>query len=323
MAVQSKDYYETLGVPRTATPAEIKRAFRKLARTHHPDTAKDKGNAAEKFQRINQAHDVLSDPQKRKLYDARGEHWQEEPNSPDGGNGFHQRASRGSPARSPFTAEGGGFSDFFAAHFAGGAAGNGAAGFGPDPPRGTPFPQRGADVEAELSVSLEEALSGPQRQVTLLRSAGPGVPARSDTYKVRIPPGVQEGQRIRLAGQGEPGHGGGAQGDLFLKVHLARHSHFTVQQSDLHYDLELAPWEAVLGVQVNVPTLDGPTLLKVPPGTSAGSLLRMRGLGLPGDGGKRGDILATVRILTPATITPEEKILWEQLAAGSSFKARA
>jgi len=156
--------------------------------------------------------------------------------------------------------------------------------FGSSPRRGTPFPQRGADVEAELSVSLEEALSGPQRQVTLRRSTGPGVPA--------------------------------------LKVHLARHPNFTVEQSDLHYELELAPWEAVLGVQVNVPTLDGTTLLKVPPGTSAGNLLRMRGMGLPGEGGKRGDILATVRIVIPAAITPEEKILWEQLAAGCSFKAQ-
>lgn len=318
MAVRFKDYYETLGVPRAATAAEIKKAFRKLARTHHPDTAKNKTDAAEKFQEINQAYEVLSDPAKRKLFDERGEHWQQEPSGYSGSNGFRQRGAGSSPS-GPGGAD---FRDFFASHFGGGAGGKGASGFGSGQRRGTPFPQRGADVEAELSVSLEEVLSGPQRQVTLRRSAGPGVPAREDTYKVRIPPGVQEGQRIRLAGQGAPGHAGGTAGDLFMKVHLARHSHFTVQQSDLHYELDLAPWEAVLGVQVNIPTLDGATLLKVPPGTSAGSLLRMRGLGLPGDGGKRGDLLSTVRILTPAAITPEEMLLWQQLAAGSSFRAR-
>jgi curved DNA-binding protein len=140
---------------------------------------------------------------------------------------------------------------------------------------------------------------------------------------VRIPPGVREGQRIRLAGQGGTGFGGGAAGDLYLRVRLARHPDFSVQAADLYCDLDLSPWEAVLGVQAKIPTLDGPTSLRVPPGTAAGSQLRLRGLGLPRENGTRGDLYATVRILTPGSVSAEERALWEQLSGVSKFKPRS
>ena len=166
-------------------------------------------------------------------------------------------------------------------------------------------------------------MRGSVRKVTLRRPGPDGVAERSDTYQVRIPPGVREGQRIRLAGQGGAGLGGGTAGDLYLRVRLARHPDFTVQAADLHCDLALAPWEAVLGVQAKIPTLDGPTSLRVPPGTAAGGQLRLRGLGLPREDGTRGDLYATVQIKTPATVSAEERALWEQLARLSPFKPRS
>jgi curved DNA-binding protein len=184
------------------------------------------------------------------------------------------------------------------------------------------FARQGFDVEADLMVTLEEAVRGSQRTVTLRRPGEGGGADRSDTYKVRIPPGVREGQRIRLAGQGEAGIGGGSAGDLHLRVRLARHPDFTVQQADLHFDLNLAPWEAVLGANTRIPTLDGPTSLRVPPGTAAGSQLRLRGLGLPREDGTRGDLYAAVRIQTPVSVSSEERSLWEQLARTSAFKPR-
>jgi len=157
----------------------------------------------------------------------------------------------------------------------------------------------------------------------LRRPGDDGATDRTDTYQVRIPPGVREGQRIRLAGQGGTGFGGGSAGDLYLRVRLARHPDFSVQAADLHCDLDLAPWEAVLGVQAKIPTLDGATSLRVPPGTAAGSQLRLRGLGLPREDKTRGDLYATVRIRTPASVSVEERALWEQLAKVSKFKPRS
>jgi curved DNA-binding protein len=177
-------------------------------------------------------------------------------------------------------------------------------------------------VEADLLVTLEDALRGSQRKVTLRRPGHDGEAERTNTYQVKIPAGVHDGQRIRLAGQGSAGFGGGAAGDLYLRVRLARHPDFTVEGADLRYDLDLAPWEAVLGVQVKIPALDGPTTLKVPPGSAAGSQLRLRGLGLRREDGTRGDLYATLCIQTPSPVSAEEKILWEKLAQTSSFQAR-
>jgi curved DNA-binding protein len=309
MAVKFQDYYETLGVARTATAEEIKLAFRKLARIHHPDVAKNKVTGEAKFKEINEAYEVLSDPDKRRRYDELGPNWQDGGGGPfaAGGNRGRTRPPAGGP---DFEFGGTGFSDFFESFFGSGRSDDA-------------FAQEGRDVEADLLVTLEEALRGSPRKVTLRRAGGHGAPERTDTYQVRIPPGVREGQRIRLAGQGGKGSGTGSAGDLYLRVRLARHPDFSVSGADLHCDLDLAPWEAVLGVTAKIPTLDGPTTLRVPPGTAAGRQLRLRGLGLPQEDGTRGDLYATVQIRLPATVAAEERALWEQLARVSPFKPRS
>jgi len=325
MAVKFQDYYETLGVARAASADEIKQAFRKLARLYHPDVAKNKVTGEAKFKEINEAYEVLSDAEKRRRYDELGANWQDGagvPSGPGGGPRGRAHASGGGP---DFEFGGTGFSDFFESFFGGGRGGFGshrdtAGRAGGD---GEAFAHDGEDVEADLLVTLEEALRGSRRKVTLRRPGYNGTAERTDTYQVRIPPGVREGQRIRLAGQGESGFGGGSAGDLYLRVRLARHPDFSVQAADLYCDLDLAPWEAVLGVQAKIPTLDGPTSLRVPPGTAAGSQLRLRGLGLPKADGTRGDVYATVRIRTPETVSTAERALWEQLARLSTFKPRS
>jgi curved DNA-binding protein len=320
--VKFKDYYEVLGVPRTASPDEIKSAFRKLARKHHPDVAKDKASAEAKFKEVNEAYEVLRDPAKRKRYDELGANWQDDMGGGGyGGGGARRRQGGGYADDGSFEFGGTGFSDFFEQFFGGGREGFGTGRQGGFGGGGGGFAQRGQDVEADILVPLEEALNGATRKITLRRhTAGSG--ERTDTYQVRIPAGVQEGQRIRLAGQGNAGSGGASSGDLFLRVRLARHPDLTVQDSDLYYELDLAPWEAALGVKVQIPTLDGVTTLRVPEGTSSGSKLRLRGLGLPKPEGGRGDLYATMLIQVPATATAEERELWEKLAQVSTFNPR-
>ena len=321
MAVEFKDYYKTLEVARTASAEEIKAAFRKLARRFHPDVAKgaDKKKAEERFKEINEAYEVLSDPDKRKRYDELGPNWQN-PGVQTGG--FSTRRG-GSPAGGEDFEFGGttGFSDFFEQFFGGAGRGAGSRrrGFAPEEDYATD----GGDVEADLLVSLEEAFHGATRKLTLRRSVSDGSGAREDTYQVRIPQGVREGQRIRLAGQGSPGQGGGTPGDLYLRVHFAQHPDFRVEESDLYYELEIAPWEAVLGAKLKVPTLDGAVRLTVPPGTSSDGKLRLRARGLPREGGERGDFYAVVKVVTPTELTAADRALWEKLAAQSSFSPRA
>ncbi|HZZ17846.1 MAG TPA: J domain-containing protein [Opitutaceae bacterium] len=312
MAVTYKDYYETLGVPKTATQEEIKQAFRKLARIHHPDVAKNKAVGEAKFKEINEAYEVLGDPEKRGKYDELGPNWQEPQGAAPGGG----RPQGGGRMPNDFEFGGTGYSDFFESFFGGSRDGYGSSGRG-----GHEFVQPGGDVEADIMVTLEEVLEGSKRKITLRRQGDDGE-GRVNTYNVTIPAGVREGQRIRLAGQGSAGSGGADAGDLYLRVRLARHPDFNVKAHDLYYDLDLAPWEAVLGVSARIPTLDGATTLKVAAGTTAGRLLRLRGLGLPKEGGGRGDLYATARIQVPATVTAEERALWEKLSAGSSFKPR-
>jgi curved DNA-binding protein len=327
MAVKFQDYYQTLGVARTATPEEIKIEFRKLARIHHPDVAKDKLAGDAKFKEINEAYEVLGDPEKRRRYDELGADWQDGPRA-EAGDPFagrrtaQNRAGGGAPGDGGgFEYDGTGFSDFFESFFSGG---RGARNPGQGRPEhyGADAPFAGRDVEADLLVTLEEALRGSSRKITLRRPAEESAAGRSDTYQVRIPPGVHEGQRIRLAGQGGPGHGGAGAGDLYLRVRLARHPEFVVQGTDLLSDLDLAPWEAVLGVQVAIPTLDGRTTLRVPAGVAAGLQLRLRGLGLPRETGARGDLFVTVRLCTPQPVSEEERVLWAQLAKISTFNPR-
>jgi curved DNA-binding protein len=324
MAVQFKDYYETLGVARTASPEEIKQAFRQLARLHHPDVAKNKAAGEARFKEINEAYEVLGDPDKRRKYDELGASWQEGASGPFAAGGRARRRASAGPGGADYEFGGTGFSDFFESFFGGGRGGFDSTRRGPvamDDDEAA-FVHPGEDVEADLLVTLEEALRGSKRKVTLRRPGHNGGSDRVDTYQVRIPPGVREGQRIRLAGQGGAGHGGAGPGDLYLRVRLARHPDFSVQGSDLYCDLDLAPWEAVLGVTVKIPTLDGLTSLRVPPGTAAGSRLRLRGLGLPREGLGRGDLYATARIQVPSSVSAEARAQWEQLARASDFAPR-
>jgi curved DNA-binding protein len=309
MAVQFRDYYETLGVSKTASKDEIRTAFRKLARKYHPDVAKDKKAAEEKFKQINEAYEVLSDPEKKAKYDQLGENW----NQPGGGfqpppqwsgqpgGGFHR--GMGGDGGVEFEFNGTGFSDFFEAFFGGG---RGQSGFGQRPSR----TERGSDVEADIMVTLEEALNGSTRTVSLRR----GGSSKLETYQVKIPRGVHEGQRIRLAGQGEAGEGGGKSGDLFLRVRLARHPEFTVEGNDLIHEEKIAPWQAVLGAELKVPTIEGSVRMKVPPGTQGEQRFRLRGKGMPDSTGTRGDLYVEVQIQIPKKITEKERKIWEDLA---------
>ncbi len=313
MPVQFRDYYETLGVPKTATEDEIRSAFRKLARKYHPDVAKDKKAAEEKFKEINEAYEVLGDPEKRKKYDQLGAdwnrpggfqpppQWQQEGQQP--GGGFYQWGGDGGGVQFEF--DGTGFSDFFEAFFGGGRGRSAFGGFGGRQATA----ERGADVEADIMVPLEEALHGATRTVSVRRAGSNKV----ETYQVKIPRGVHEGQRIRLRGQGEAGARGGKSGDLFLRVRLARHPDFVVEGSDLIHEVKIAPWQAVLGTELVVPTLEGNVRLKIPPATQGGQRFRLRGRGLTSASGKRGDLYVVVQINIPKKITEREKELWSEL----------
>jgi curved DNA-binding protein len=311
MAVQFRDYYETLGVSKTASEYEIRSAFRKLARKYHPDVAKDKKTAEEKFKQINEAYEVLSDPEKRRKYDQLGEHWNQPggfqpPPQWGGGHPGGFRSSGGEDGGVEFEFGGTGFSDFFEAFFGGGRGRSAFGGFG----QRDAMAERGHDVEADIMVTLEEALHGSTRQVSLRRAGS----KKTETYQVKIPRGVREGQRIRLAGQGEAGERGGKSGDLFLRVRLARHPDFSVEGSDLVHEVKIAPWQAVLGDQLMVPTLEGNARLRLSPGTQGGQRFRLRERGLPGVSGQRGDLYVVVQIALPKKLTEREREIWEQLA---------
>ncbi len=344
MAVKFKDYYEVLGVPRGASAEDIRKSFRKLARQYHPDVAKDKKVAEEKFKEINEANEVLSDPAKRKKYDELGANWKQgaefrPPGGPGRGGPFTGGGRRGGGAEYQF--DGTGFSDFFESVF--GSRGGRRGGFnGAGADDEEPFAERGNDVEGDIMVALEEAMRGSVRTVNLQRAVacerckgsgtlgqrpcpacgGSGQVTKADSYQVRIPAGVSEGQKLRLAGRGGAGQGGGASGDLLLRVRLGKHPDFEVQEQNLVHELSITPWEAVLGAQISVPTLEAPVNIKIPPGTQNGQRLRVRGRGLPQREGARGDLLVAVRVEVPATITEKERALWEQLARESGFKPR-
>jgi curved DNA-binding protein len=348
MAVKFKDYYEVLGVARSASADEIKKAFRKLAREHHPDVAKDKKRAEEKFKEINEAYEVLSDPAKRKKYDELGANWKAGADfrPPPGWESFAGAGGRGGAGGNggyEFHFGGTGFSDFFEQLF--GRAGRGGApgGFpGRGGFSGGEFSERGEDIEGDLMVTLPEAMQGSVRSVSVQHAVaceachgtgqrgrgacqtcgGQGRVMRTDQYQVKVPAGVAEGQRLRLAGRGEAGTGGAAAGDLYLRVRLAKHPDFEIEGHHLVYELDLAPWEAVLGAQVTVPTPEASVNIRVPAGTSSGQRLRIRGQGLPRGGGERGDLYVVIRIALPSQVTAGERELWERLARESNFKPR-
>ncbi len=325
MPVQFRDYYETLGVSKTATSDDIRKAFRKLARQYHPDVAKDKKTAEEKFKQINEAYEILSDKDKREKYDRLGANWQQYERGGGGGYpGAGGRPGRGGGTQPgqggvEFDFGGTGYSDFFERFFGGnrgrGNGGGGGGGFDFFGGGGTAAPERGADVEADISVTLEEALKGSRRPISLRRSDAGGQ-VKTETYDVRIPAGVHEGQRIRLRARGEAGSDGGASGDLYLRVRLAPHPDFRVEAGgDLYYDLAIAPWRAVLGTEVQVPTLEGTMKLKIPAGAQVGQRFRLRERGLPKTGGGRTDLYVQVGVTLPEQLSAPERALWEQFAA--------
>ncbi|MCE9610523.1 MAG: DnaJ domain-containing protein [Chthoniobacter sp.] len=301
MSVQYKDYYSILGVAKGATQDEVRKAFRQLARKHHPDVAKDKKTAESKFKEINEAYEVLGDAEKRKRYDELGTDWARGgPQQPPPGWG---RGGRPDAGMGGF--EGTGFSDFFEQFFSGGA-GRGArspfGGMGPEP-------APGGDIEADLLVTIEEALHGGKKKISFRRDARAPV----ETYEVRIPKGVREGQKIRLAGQGQAGRRGQA-GDLLLVVRLEKHPDFRSEGADLYYDLPVPAWMAVLGGETHIPTPDGSVRLKIPAGSQPGRKFRLKGRGLPVSATARGDFYAEVTVTLPSELTPETRKLWEQLA---------
>lgn len=309
MPVQFRDYYQILGVPKTASQDEIKSAFRKLARKYHPDTAEDKKTAEEKFKEVNEAYEVLGDPEKRRKYDEFGANWQH--GAPPPGGGWQQGGfSQGGQGYDfggegvDFEFGGTGFSDFFEQLFgARRSAGFTRGGF-------ANAPQRGQDVEADILVSLEEAFHGSTRRISFRRGDSP----QAQTYTVKIPKGVREGQRIRLAGQGGAGTGGANAGDLYLRVRFQKHPDFEIEGSDLVRQISVPVVMCVLGGTVELETLDGKVKLRIPSPTQAGRRFRLPGLGLPIASGGRGDLYAVVTPLVPETLSEKERKVWEQLA---------
>jgi curved DNA-binding protein len=311
MAVGYQDYYEALGVPRDASSEEIRRAYRKLARQYHPDVNKEPG-AEDRFKEVSEAYEVLRDPEKRERYDRLGANWRAGQDVSRAG-GFEEAVGGGDGFREVRVEFGDGdFSDFFESVF--GGRGRARGGTRAGRPGSGSFSIPGADQEAVLEISLEEAARGGRRRISL--GDGPEL-------EVEIPRGVRDGQRIRLAGEGDPGIGGGPPGDLYLRIRLRPDPRFRVEGRDLHTDLPVTPWEAALGAEVPVPTLDGTARVKVPPGSSSGRRLRLRGQGLPGSGAATdGDLYAVVEIHVPKKLIKKERELFEQLASTSKFNPR-
>jgi DnaJ-class molecular chaperone len=317
MSTGFKDYYATLGVPKTASADELKKAYRRLAREHHPDlhAEKNKAGAAEKFKAINEAYEVLSDPEKRAKYDQLGPGWngageQAAPRRPRGEDSGFEEAAGGFE----------GFSDFFEGLY--GNAGRASA-------RG---PRRGQDVEAEMALTLEDAVRGGEKKLTLMVPAlcaacggsgrrgrgfcpdcgGVGELSREKTITARLPPAVHDGMRLRLRGQGAASPGG-EPGDLFLRIRLLAHPSFKVAGSDLETVATVMPWTAALGGEAAVASLEGPVRIKIPPGTRSGRVFRVAGKGLGREGGGRGDLLAAVRIDLPEKMDARMEKLYREL----------
>ena len=298
-----RDFYATLGVPETAGQKDIQRAYRRLARTLHPDVNKTP-DAEERFKDVSEAYSVLSDPDQRKRYDAFGADFRRVPEDVDPRTWAGAGAGRAGGARG----SGGevNFEDIFGDVFGAGAR-YGRGGRGPMP---------GADQEAEIGLSVGEAHHGTRRGLTVSGPEG------TRTVEVTIPPGVTDGQRIRLAGQGGRGENGGKAGDLYLVVAIEPDARYRVEGRNVHVRLPLSPWEAAGGTTVAVETPGGEAKVKVPPGTSSGRRLRLRGRGLPNPRGPAGDLFAEVQIMVPPKLGDEERRLFERLAAVSDFDPR-
>ena len=291
--MQYKDYYETLGVPRTATQDDIKKSFRKLARKYHPDVSK-LPDAEKRFKELNEANEVLKDPEKRAAYDQMGSNWkagQEFSPPPNWDDGFEFRGGDAAGGAAGFDA-----SDFFESLFGRRARGGGG------PRRAASL--QGEDHHAKVLIDLEDAFHGAERSVTLRapKVAPDGrVSLEERRLDVHIPRGIRAGQHLRLAGQGAPGSGGAPAGDLYLEIEFKPHPRFRLDGSDVYVDLPLAPWEAALGATVEAPTPEGPVQLTIPKGSAAGRKLRLKGRGLPAAkaGNTAGDLYAVLTIALP------------------------
>jgi len=313
-----KDYYAVLGVSESASPEEIKKSYRKLARKYHPDVSKE-DNADEKFKDLGEAYEVLKDPEKRGEYDQLRKYGAQADGSFQPPPGWQSESGFG---RGGYTdADSSQFSDFFEQMFGGGqGAGRGAGGGFRQNVR-----MRGEDVHARLPLFLEEVFNGCEKQVsfTVHEADEQGrIVARQKTLKVKIPVGMREGQHLRLKGQGSPGIGGGAPGDLLIEVELARHPLFSIEGRDVVVTVPVAPWEAALGATITVPTVDSKVNVKVPKGTSSGRKLRLKGKGLPGK--HPGDQMVIIQIVMPEQHSAEAEKLYEQLAeAEKAFDPRS
>lgn len=305
MPVDTRDYYADLGVPRTARREEVRRAYRELARRYHPDVNREPG-AEERFKAITEAYQVLSDPRRRRDYDA------SQATADDWLGSLFQGGLDGAAAQARGTATPG--------HQPG--PGRRTPPYDQPGPRDRPAPDRqgspGADSEAGFAVAVEDAYQGARRTVTL-----PGPSGRPRQYTVDIPAGVADGQRIRLAGQGAPGTDGGPSGDLYLVVHLSPHPRYKVRGRDVIVELPVAPWEAALGAPLQVQTPGGPVRLDVPAGSSSGRRLRLPELGLPNPRGTAGDLYAVLRIVVPPNLSGHERRLYAELAAAATTDPRS
>ncbi len=331
--MEYRDYYQALGVERTATSEEVKKAYRRLAHKYHPDVSKE-ANAEEKFKEVQEAYEVLKDPEKRAAYDQLGSEWKQGQQfrpPPDWTSGFEFRgAPGGGPGSGPahgqgaragafqfeFDGGGRGFSEFFSSLFGGGAG----SPFAEAGPRG----RGGRDHHARLDIGLEEAYRGATRMLELKRpqvKPDGHVELATHTVRVSIPAGVTDGQLIRLAGQGEPAADGGPAGDLYLEAHVLPHALYQLEGRDVTLTLPIAPWEAALGATVTTPTLGGAVELRIPAGSQAGSKLRLRGRGLPGQ--PPGDQYVVLKVVVPPADSPAARALYEQMRRDLTFDPRA
>ena len=310
--MEFKDYYDALGVAEDADPVEIKRAYRRLARRYHPDVSRE-SDAESKFKEVNEAYEVLKDPEKRRTYDE----IRRSPFDP-GAFATHPGWQRGEGAFSTFShTDASAFSDFFRSLFGEGDIED------IDPMRGPRYSTHGADIHDRIEVTLEEACLGGRRRIEIVQpkvGADGRLTRASRRLDVRIPRGVTDGRRIRLRGQGDPGTGDGPAGDVYLEVRIKEHPVYAVDGRDVVLSLPVAPWEAALGSTVEAPTLHGVVKLRIPAGSNSGSRLRLRGRGLPGS--PPGDQIVVLDVQTPKPTTEDQRRLYRSLGAGFDFDPR-
>jgi len=330
--MEYKDYYQMMGVERSATQDEIKRAYRKLARKYHPDVSKE-ADAEKRFKEVGEAYEVLKDPEKRAAYDQLGANWKagQDFNAPpdwDAGFEFSGGGYTGGGAQySNFNeADASAYSDFFESLFGQGFRQAGARPQGAQQQGG--FHAKGSDHHAKILIDLEDAMKGATRSISLRVpdvDAGGHVTTKERVLKVNIPKGIKQGQHIRLAGQGNPGMGQGAAGDLYLEIEFNPHSIYRVEGRDVYLDLPVAPWEAALGASVKAPTPGGVVDLKIKPGSVNGSKMRLKGRGIPASSASNsaGDLYVVLKVALPPANTSDEKAAYEKMRESFKFNPRA